>query len=145
MFVARWLLHDTASDLTEDVLDVAEALWKSEGPASYDMEVAIGGARAGLVHVEVRDGQVVSVERDGKTPPERTWHVWSVPGQFDTLYRELELAADPMGEIDASNETRWLLRAEFDSQFGYPKRYRRTVSGTGPDISWEVSKFNPIQ
>ncbi len=138
-------LPEMPPELTEDSLATAEERWKADGPASYDMEIEIGGDRAGVVRIEVRDGDVTSMQRDGKTPPQRTWDVWFVPGQFDTLYRELELAADPVGQIQASQDTRWMLHAEFDQQFGYPIRYRRIVVGTGPDVSWEVRKFNPVQ
>ena len=139
------LQREMAPELTEDFLVTAEERWKADGPGSYDMEIEIGGDRAGVVRIEVRDGEVTSMERDGKTPPLRTWDVWSVPGLFDVLYRELELAADPVGEIQASKDTHWSLVAEFDRQFGYPQRYRRIVMGTGPDISWEVRKFNPVE
>ena len=145
VIVGCWSLPEMQPELTEDSLAPAEARWKADGPASYDMEIEIGGDRAGVVRIEVRDGDVTSMQRDGKTPPERTWDVWSVPGQFDTLYRELELAADPVGQIQASKDTRWSLYAEFDRQFGYPIRYRRIVMGTGPDISWEVSRFDVVE
>lgn len=138
-------LRDNTPELTQRTLQEAEALWNADGPTSYDMTLELGGARPGVVEVQVRGGQVVSMRRDGRTPSRRdTWDVWSVPGQFETLARNLEIAADPVDQINASPDTRWLLRAEFDPEFGYPRRYRQLIIGTGPVVSWDVRSFREV-
>jgi hypothetical protein len=81
--------------------------------------------------------------RDGRTPPERTWNVWSVPGLFDTLERELELAEDPVHEMNAAPGTQLRLHCDFDPEFGYPRQYQRFTSGGGPEVFWRVTSFQP--
>jgi len=144
LLLARWTLRDDTPLLTDDALAKAEERWQTSGPASYDLELELGGARPGIIHIEVRNHQVTNLTRDGKTPPKRTWYVWSVPGMFDTLTRSLEIAADPATEIDATKDTRWILRARFDPKFGYPQSYRQIVVGTGPEVTWEVRHFEVI-
>jgi hypothetical protein len=134
---------ERAPELTEAQLAAAEELWEQKGPASYDMDLEIRGARPGAVHIEVHDGQPTAMTRDGRSPPQRTWDVWSVPGQFDTLQRELELAEDPQHEMNVKAGARLQLRCEFDAEFGYPRRYHRYATGGAPEVFWRVTKFEP--
>jgi hypothetical protein len=131
-------------ELTEPLLEAAQQRWKENGPASYDLDLEISGAQPGDVHVEVRDGEVTAMTRDGRAPEQRrTWYVWSVPGQFETIERELEMAADPEHEMQAAEGTRLRLRAEFDPQYGYPRQFHRMVFGGGPEVYWRVTNFKP--
>ncbi len=130
-------------ELTEATLDAAEKLWEQKGPASYDMEIELRGARPGQVHIEVRDKKVTATTRDNRVPPEHTWDTWSVPGQFETLERELVLGEDPEHEMGAAAGTYFRQRCEFDSQVGFPRVYHRQVSGGGPEVYWRVMKFDP--
>ncbi len=140
------MLRDTTPELTNAALEAAIERWEAGGPTSYNMDLAIGGARPGKVHVEVRDGQVTAFTRNGQTPKRRqTWVVWTVPGQFDTIDREQELAADPSGEMGLPLDTRLLLRAEFHPRWGYPVRYRRLVLGSGPVVTWEITQFEAVR
>jgi hypothetical protein len=83
--------------------------------------------------------------RDGREPSQRrTWDVWTVAGQFDTLYRELELAENPEREMQAPPGTRLRLLAEFDPKLGYPRRYRRIVVGDAPSVTWDVTRFEAV-
>lgn len=129
--------------LTDSALEDAERLWQQARPASYDMRVEIRGAQPGEVAVAVRDGVVTAMTRDGRTPPKRTWDVWTVPGMFETLEREVELAEDPVHEMGAATGTQLHLRCEFDARFGYPRRYHRFVAGGGPEVYWRVTSFKP--
>ncbi len=131
-------------ELTEARLAAAQELWQQNGPANYDMDLELRGAQPGIVHVEVRDGKVTAMTRDGNVPPERTWDVWSVPGQFDTLERELVLAEDPQHEMDVAAGTKLQLRGEFDSEYGFPRRYHRYATGGAPEVFWRVTRFDPI-
>lgn len=133
-------------ELTPERLSAAEQLWAEKGPQSYDLDVLIEGAQPGVVHVEVRDGVTTDMQRDGRTPHQRrVWDVWSVPGMFDTIERELDLAADPVHEMqaNANPNTRLDLHAAFDQQFGYPARFHRIVFGGGPEVYWRVTSFEP--
>jgi hypothetical protein len=131
-------------ELTVETLDAAEKLWDAKGPKSYDLDLTIEGAQPGLVHVEVRAGVTTAMQRDGLAPQQRrVWDVWAVPGMFETIERELELAADPQHEMDLSANTQVDLRAEFDPQSGYPARFHRIVFGGGPEVYWKVTNFTP--
>jgi hypothetical protein len=129
-------------ELTVEHLEAAEKLWAAEGPMSYDLDLVIEGAQPGVVHVEVRDGVTTAMQRDGLAPSQRrVWDVWAVPGMFETIERELQLAEDPEHEMDASAGASVDLRAEFDPKFGYPARFHRIVFGGGPEVYWRVTSF----
>jgi hypothetical protein len=138
LFVARRL-----PELSEQRLDTAQKLWQRRGPRGYDMDIEIRGAQPGSVHVEVRDGRATALTRDGRSPPPRTWDVWTVAGQFETLERELVLAEDPEHEMGAAAGAQLQLRCEFDSQYGFPSRYHRFATGGAPEVFWEVIRFVP--
>jgi hypothetical protein len=130
--------------LTPARLQAAEERWHTNGPADYNMDVNIKGNRPGTVQVEVRKRVVTKMVRDGQTPSQqRTWDVWSVPGMFDTLEREIELAEDPEREMQAERGTKLWLKAEFDPDYGYPARFHRAVFGGGPEVYWHVTRFQP--
>ena len=129
--------------LTEAALDRAERLWERAGPKSYDMDLEIRGARPGQVHIEVRNGEVTKMSRDGQVPRQHTWYAWSVPGQFETLERELEMAEDPEHEMHATIGTKITVRSDFDPTFGFPRRFHRHVSAGGPEVYWRVTGFTP--
>ena len=130
--------------LTVEALDAAEKLWQEKGPPGYNLDLTIEGAQPGVVHVEVRGGIVTAMQRDGLAPSQRrTWDVWAVPGMFETIERELQLAADPEHEMNAAVGTRVELRAEFDPTYGYPARYHRITYGGGPEVYWRVTDFQP--
>ena len=137
------LLAERIPDLTEARFEEAEQRWAANGPASYDMDLTIRGAQPGEVHIEVRDGKVTAMTRDGKSPPERTWETWTVPGQFAMLEQEFALAADPDREGQAAPGSAVWLRADFDSKYGYPRIYHRVMTGGGPEVYWKVTRFEP--
>lgn len=138
----QYFVAERLPELTEATLEKAMAQWDKFGPASYDMEIELRGARPGQVHVEVRDREVVAETRDGREPGRWTWKTWSVPGMLDTLSQDLEIAQNPEQLIQAAPGTKWRLRCEFDAHFGYPSRYHRLVTG-GPEVFWQVTKFEP--
>jgi hypothetical protein len=130
--------------LTEETLDAAQKKWAAAKPASYNLDLEIRGGEPGSAHVEVRDGEVVACQRNGVTPDERrVWDVWTVPGQFETLQRELQLAADPVHQMDATPGTKLTLQCEFDPHYGYPQQYHRIVTGSAPEVFWRTTKFEP--
>jgi hypothetical protein len=66
-----------------------------------------------------------------------------VPGQFETLERELEMAADPQGEMSAPRGARLWLRCAFDSKLGYPRSYHRYATGGAIETAWRTTSFEP--
>jgi hypothetical protein len=139
----RLVVAERIPELTVDRLDEAQRRWQDAGPQNYDMDIELRGAQPGSVQVQVRDGEVTTMTRDGRTPQPWTWRYWSVPGMFDTLERDLVLGEDPVHETGAAAGTQWQLRCEFDSQLGYPRRYHRFVSGGGPEVYWRVTRLEP--
>lgn len=139
LFVGERLPH-----LTVEALDDAEKRWDQKGPKSYDLDLTIEGAQPGVVHVEVRDGITTAMQRDGVAPQQRrVWDVWAVPGMFETIERERELADDPQHEMDLSASSKVDLLAEFDPTYGYPVRFHRIVFGGGPEVYWKITNFQP--
>ncbi len=126
--------------LSQAELDGAQKLWQEHGPLSYDMDIEIRGARPGSVHINVKNRVPMAETRDGRVPPEHTWETWTVPGMFDMLEKDMEIAENPEQAIQAEPGTTWLLRCEFDPQLGIPRRYHRIVSG-GPEVYWRVTRF----
>jgi hypothetical protein len=64
-----------------------------------------------------------------------------VPGRFDELERELEMAADPEHEMQAVAGTRLSVRCEFDPQLGFPRQFHRIAYGGGTEVYWRVTRF----
>jgi hypothetical protein len=141
LVVLRVFVAQRIPELTEASLTEAEDRWDRAAVASYEMDIKIGGAQPGQVHIEVRNDEVIAMTRDNRFPPQRTWDVWSVPGMFETLERELELAQDPVHEMQAAVGTQLRLRCEFDPQLGYPRRYHRYITPGGPEVFWQVTRF----
>jgi hypothetical protein len=142
LLALKYFVAERLPAVTEASLEAAMQRWNAQGPQGYDMDVELRGAQPGFVHVEVRNHEVTAETRDGRVPGRSTWDTWSVPGLFDTLGRDLEIAANPEQEIGAAPGTRWQLRCAFDPQFGYPARYHRSATG-GPEVYWIVTKFEP--
>jgi hypothetical protein len=128
--------------LTRERLQAAVRLWKERDVASYVMDLEITGQRAGQVHVEVKNGVVVNLERDGQTPRQRrTWDVWSVPGQFDMMQQGLRAVDDPVGQMQAEEGAQVVVRAEFDPELGYPVAFSQVTLGGGPEFGWKTVRF----
>ena len=145
ILAAAILFRDSTPRLTEAIYEAAVARWDANGPASYDLDLELTGNRPGKIHVEVRDGQVVHMTRDGVEPKqERTWYYWSVPGQLDTIGQELEMARDPAESFNSPKATEMVMWAEFDAKFGYPLKYDRVVLGTNFEIHWKVTRFEAV-
>lgn len=131
--------------LTSAVYEAAAARWDANGPASYDLDLELTGRRPGKIHVEVRDGEITHMVRDGVEPKQkRTWYYWSVPGQFDTIEQELEMAKDPVVSYGAPSAESVVLWAKFDPQFGFPRQFDRIVMGADLEIHWKVTHFEAL-
>jgi hypothetical protein len=138
----QYFVAERLPALDQAALEAAVDRWEKQAPPSYDMDIDLRGAQPGRIHVEVRNNEVTAETRGGRDPGRSTWGTWAVPGMFDTLERDLQIAANPQQEIEAQAGTTWRLRCEFDERFGYPRRYHRFVSG-GPEVYWMVTSFVP--
>ena len=138
------LARNRLPPLTAAELEQAERRWQVAGIENYDMDVKVSGRQPSSFHVEVRKGKPVSLTRNGVAPRRGMWDVWTVPGLFDTLHQELELAADPAGPFDSPPGTQVVQRVMFDERHGFPKKYQRIVMGTPLEVAWEVQRFRPL-
>jgi len=130
--------------LTEEDLNAAMSRWDQHGPSDYDLELELAGNRPGKIQIEVRHGEVTRMTRDGVQPAQkRTWDYWSVPGQFDTIGQELEMAHDPAASFKSPSATQMIQWAIFNPKYGYPAKYDRVVLGTDFEIHWKVTRFEP--
>lgn len=121
--------------LTQERLDEAWQRWRERGPESYHLEVDVQGDVGGKVVLDVRDGHTPSQKR--------TWGYWTVPNQLGVLETDLAHAQNTHGAF--RNETSPAeLRAEFDSEYGYPSRYQRMSLGGMGVMSWQITRFEPL-
>jgi hypothetical protein len=131
-------------EVTLDELDAAERRWNERGPASYRMNIAVGGRQPGPVEIEVHEGRVTRMTRDGVTPSQqRTWEYWTTPEQFETIRQDID-SAHREGGFGAPPGTKTILRASFDPQYGYPRHYQRMVLGTDLNLDWSVISFEAL-
>ena len=137
--------RDPLPRLTRETLDAAIARWQQSGPANYDLDLVLTGAQTGNLHIEVRDGDVTLMTRDGQAPVQRrTWDFWSVPNQIAMMDEDLVAAeGDPQRAFGVADRGQIVLQAEFDPVLGYPRRYRRQVLSTSNTIEWRVMQFTP--
>lgn len=140
------LYRDPLPLLTAESLAAAETQWRESGPSSYRLSVTIGGRQPGQVELTVRDGEVTEMTRDGRTPDQRrTWAAWTVPSQFDMLHQELDHKRNSEQGYGAPAGSQAIVKAEFDPQFGYPRRVRRQILGANLDMEWQVTQFEELE
>jgi uncharacterized protein DUF6174 len=134
-----------APRLTRALYDAAVERWEKNGPAGYDLDLELSGNRPGKIHVEVRRGEVVHMTRDGVEPrQQRTWDYWSVPGQFETIGQELDMADDPAASFGVPGASEVVMWAQFDGTYGYPRQYDRVVLGADIEVHWKVTRFHIV-
>ena len=134
--------------LSRAEFDAARELWADTGPADYNVEIVVEGRQPATYRAEVRGGRVQAAFRNSRplTQP-RTMGTWSVPGMFATMESDVErVAKAEHGAADPSLPP-LMLRARFDSTYGYPARYHRTEAvrhGANPAVSWRVTEFEDL-
>ena len=128
-------------ELTRKRFDAARAQWNAANPNSYTIETEVVGRQPATYRVQLADGQIVVAQRnDYPLKDQRTLGTWSVPGMFGTIEHDL-LATEQPATAAAGPRSELHLRAEFDPQWGYPKRYLRVEWGTDAQVSWTVQQF----
>lgn len=138
LFVLR---SGAAPELVAAELDAARARWEAHGPASYTIELQMGGALSDRRRIEVRDGEVVDMTVDGRPASEDSWAYWSVEGLFDFLRAELRNKESPPRALGVSGPDQIVLRARFDPELGYPTHFLRHLLGRQKGTEWEVVEF----
>jgi hypothetical protein len=121
--------------------EAAEARWNERGPVSYDMDLEGNFDLKGRLHVEVRKGTVSAMTLDGQPEPPRLWDYYSVPGLFGIIRDDLK-----RNEASATNpENAVIQQAEFDVEFGLPRRYQRSGASAGQGGDWRVVDFRAVK
>lgn len=148
LFFVRQANYDPTPTLTPALFEAAHERWKAAAPRSYDIEIHVTGPQASTYRVEVRDGEPQAAWRNGQPlTTRRTFGTWSVPGMFATMSRDVE-AIERAASRGAQQPL--ILRAEFDSQYSYPAKYRRIDNGSrkGNDaiaVTWDVTEFRVVE
>ena len=107
--------------------------------------MVVRGSQPATYAVQVRNGQAENATRNGRPLNQRrTFGTWSVPGMFSTMQRDVEAIERRARPNADPNLPQLTLRAEFDSRYSYPARYRRIEWGSPTEVSWEVTRFELI-
>jgi len=142
LIALRSMRYDPTPTLTPELFYAAHERWKAVAPPNYDIEVRVTGSQPATYRVQVRDGEAEAAWRNGRElSSRRTFGTWSVPGMFSTISRDIEaIERHAAGKADRFTP-RLTLRAEFDPEYSYPKRYRRIQNRSTVEVAWEVVKF----
>jgi hypothetical protein len=137
---AMVLLSDRIPEMTPELLSRAQDKWARQQLTSYRIQVTVEGRQPGVYETEVRDNRVTrSTFNDQPLTSRRTLSTWSVDGMFRTLDYDAEAVVNRR-EADP----RLTLRAEFNSEFGFPQRYHRIEWGSTNELVWTVTAFTPL-
>jgi hypothetical protein len=147
LVVLRVVHHDPTPRLTPEAFYAARERWKSAAPADYDIEIEVAGPQAAVYRAEVRGGLAQAAWRNGQPlTNRRTFGTWSVPGMFGTIGRDIEAVERRAAGQSKPGEVELILKAQFDPQYHFPRRYQRIEWGSrrGSDavtVTWEVREF----
>ncbi|MBV8606586.1 MAG: hypothetical protein JO034_03890 [Singulisphaera sp.] len=125
----------------------ARQLWDRARVRDYDLEWTSRGQSQAHYRVEVRGGEVRSVEMlqpNGQVTQAHPGNprFYGVEGLFLTIEEDLAQLRqrEPFGQPKG---TRVVLRFSPDPKFGYPRHYRRDVLGTSQAVAIDVVRFVP--
>lgn len=97
----------------------------------------------GEFEVQVRNGIVTSVKRNGGAVNPASGQDYSMDGLFKILHEEIGLAENP-ALLGAPAGYSVYLMARFDDNSGRLRHYRRAVGGISNSIDIEVLRFEPL-
>ncbi len=129
-----------------DAADFAAAKerWREHKAPSYDLDLAVHVMLEGKVHVEVRQGAVTAMTRNGMATPEFSWSYWSVDGLLTVIGEDVRANEKAIDENGGNALTAPIVQqAKFDPTIGIPLRYLRS-QGTSAPAGWEITSFQPI-
>jgi hypothetical protein len=128
--------------LTPELLEQSQQKWKTHQPVGYRLVIEMSGDRVetGTFEVMVRDGQVVSLRRNGLIITPASGQDYSMDGLFRMLMQELGLAEKP-SLLGAPGGYSAYLQVQFDPETGRLVRYRRSVGGTSNSIDIEILEY----
>ena len=132
------------STLTPGALKQAEEKWMAANQTSYRLVVSMEGDRVerGEFEVDVDQGVVTSLRRNGQVVNPASGQDYSMDGLFKIIHEEMDLAEKPQLLGAPSGYTAYLM-ARFDGKTGRLQHYRRAVGGVSNSIDIEVLSFEP--
>jgi hypothetical protein len=151
LVVLRIINRDPTPRLTPATFYAARDRWKKTAPADYDIEIRVAGPQAAVYRVEVRGGQPTAASRNGQPLNQRrTFGTWSIPGMFSTMSRDIDVVERRAAGQAKPGEIELILKAEFDPQYSFPRRYQRIEWGsrrgsTAVTVTWEVTEFRVVK
>jgi hypothetical protein len=129
--------------LTPEILRAAEEKWVSHKPLAYKFVLEMSGDRVetGRFEVQVRNGQIVSLRRNGLVVRATAAENYTMEGLFQMLTQELGLAEKP-ATVGAPPGYAVYTTARFDDVTGRLIRYRRIVGGSSNSIEVSVLDYS---
>lgn len=143
LYAVRARYGDPTPEITGESFTAARQRWRAADVDDYDIEIEVtNGGKLERYEVVVRDGTAETATRNGAPlTNRRTFETWSVPGMFGTVDSDWQHIDKRLsGKADAST-LQLTVRTEFDSEYGYPKKYRRIEWGSAREVSWKVTRF----
>ena len=141
--LAVFVLRDRTPSLTREIYQANLDRWLRSGVGSYDstMRIDLPGQDASLYEVEVRSGQVVSLKINGNES--KRGDGYSILRLFDILDRELEFA-DGGAVREPGLPEGAVLRADFDAELGYPRKFMRLAT-KNKSVFIELTQFHLVE
>jgi hypothetical protein len=135
------IVYNLSIQLRPEQATAARERWKANGPRDYDLQYQEKITESGVQtesnwFVEVRDGQVKAVTRDGQPLPASDYPNLTVDGQLTVIEKGLQLDL-------AESQRRNYSTADFDPRDGHPTHYVRRVRGSGDRLEWNINLFKP--
>jgi len=132
------------SSLSPEMLDAAEMKWNASKPPSYRLVVTMEGDRVerGEFEVQVLEGRVTSLKRNGEVVKPGEVQDYSMDGMFKIIRDEMDVAKNP-SPFEAPEGYSAYLMARFDSRTGRLEHYRRSVGGVSNSIDIRILRFEP--
>ena len=133
-----WASRHRIPVMTRESFNAAVARWQAVECSNYVIATRVEGNQPALYEVRVVDNQVTEALRNEyPLRDQRTLGTWSVPGMFGTIERDLVRTEGQAGRLADDLH----LRAEFDAEWGFPRRYLRVQWGESNQVRWQVERF----
>ena len=131
--IAIPLVYNVQQQLRPEQLSAARRLWQEKAPADYDLEYQVRrqfdadsenqSPDLERFRLEVRNGQIVSIKKNGEPLPLGEGKDHTIDALFDLMERNLE--AD-----NKSQGPRNFTHAQFDKSDGHPTVYVHRIMGS---------------
>jgi hypothetical protein len=128
------IIYNQSQQLNAEQLNAARQLWAKRAPLNYDLEYQVRRQSDSdspseqnadeRFRLEVRNGQIISVKKDGNLLPAQEWERHSLEAVFDLIVSNLD------ADNASTGRRRNYAHAQFDKEDGHPTIYVRRIMGT---------------